>query len=161
MRTKTSGSATSHGGGRSAVAAGLDELAHLAIRHATTPRDISFTAASTLARLERDGTRRLTSLAVDEGVAQPSMTQLIQRLEQQGLAERSRDADDRRVVLVSITQVGRDLIENRRRSRAARMAQLLATLDPQEEAALSAAVLAAVPVMRKLAEQQADATSHT
>lgn len=135
---------------RAAVAAGLDELAHLAVRHAATPREISFTAASTLSRLEREGTRRLTSLAVDEGVAQPSMTQLIQRLEQQGLVERNRDADDRRVVRVTITQAGRDLLAARRRTRADEMAKLLSTLEPEEEVALSAAVLAALPVVRRL-----------
>jgi DNA-binding MarR family transcriptional regulator len=144
---------------RAAVAAGLDELAHLAVRHAATPREISFTAASTLSRLERDGTRRLTSLAVDEGVAQPSMTQLIQRLEQQGLVERNRDAEDRRVVRVAITQAGRELLAERRRARAADMARLIATLDPEEEAALSAAVLAALPVIRRLTGHQTDATA--
>jgi DNA-binding MarR family transcriptional regulator len=141
---------------RSAVAAGLDELAHLAVRNAVTPRDISFTTASTLSRLERLGPHRLTTLAVDEGVAQPSMTQLIQRLEQQGLFERNRDAADRRVVRVAITDAGRALLVRRRKSRANQMAELLAGLDPQEEAALSAAVLAAIPVMRRLAEQQTD-----
>jgi DNA-binding MarR family transcriptional regulator len=150
---------TRHAGARSAVAAGLDELAHLAVRHAATPRDISFTTASTLTRLEREGTRRLTSLAVDEGVAQPSMTQLIQRLEQQGLVERNRDSADRRVVWVAITEAGRELLAQRRRSRTAKMAELLAGLDPQEEADLSAAVLAALPVMRRLAERQAYPTS--
>lgn len=144
---------------RAAVAAGLDELAHLAVRHAATPREISFTAASTLSRLERDGARRLTSLAVDEGVAQPSMTQLIQRLEQQGLVERNRDAEDRRVVRVAITRAGRELLAERRRARAADMAGLIATLDPEEEAALSAAVLAALPVIRRLTGHQTDATA--
>lgn len=150
---------TAHATARSAVAAGLDELAHLAVRNAATPRDISFTTASTLSRLERQGAHRLTSLAVDEGVAQPSMTQLIQRLEQQGLVERNRDAADRRVVWVAITDAGRALLAKRRKSRADQMAELLAGLDPQEEAALSAAVLAAIPVMRRLAERQADTTT--
>jgi DNA-binding MarR family transcriptional regulator len=142
---------------RSAVAAGLDELTRLAIRRASTPRDISFTTASTLSRLEDDGPRRLTSLAVDEGVAQPSMTQLIQRLERQGLVERNRDAGDRRVVWVGITEDGRRLLAERRSSRAAELAELLATLPPDEEAALAAAVRAALPVIRKLAERRASA----
>lgn len=155
---KTNEPETPHAEARSAVAAGLDELALFAVRHATTPRDISLTTASTLARLERRGTRRLTSLAVDEGVAQPSMTQLIQRLEQQGLIERNRDADDRRVVWVAITEAGRALLAERRRSRAEKLAELLAELDPQEEAALSAAVLAALPIVHRLAERQAGTT---
>ena len=92
----------------------------------------------------------------DEGVAQPSMTQLVQRLERQGLVRRDRDPDDKRVVWVAITDAGRELLAARRRSRAAEMAELLATLPADDEAALAAAVLAALPVVRKLAERRAD-----
>lgn len=141
---------------RSTVAAGLDELTRFALRRTGTPRDISFTTASTLSRLEHDGRRRLTSLAADEGVAQPSMTQLVQRLERQGLVERNRDPGDRRLVLVGITDAGRRLLADRRRSRATELAELLATLPPEEEAALATAVRAALPVIRKLAERHAD-----
>ena len=139
---------------RSTVAAGLEELTRFAVRRSGTPRDISFTTASTLARLEHGGPRRLTSLAADEGVAQPSMTQLVQRLERQGFVERRRDPVDRRVVWVAVTEAGRRLLTDRRTSRAAETAGLLATLSPQEEEALTAAVLAALPVIRKLAERR-------
>src|SRR4051812_17257944 len=142
---------------RAAVAAGLDELARLAIRRPGAPRDISFTTAATLARLEDEGPRRLTSLAIDEGVAQPSMTQLIQRLERQGFVERKRDTDDRRVVWVGITEAGRRLLAQRRSARAAELAGLLATLPPDEQAALATAVQAALPVIRKLAERRTPA----
>jgi DNA-binding MarR family transcriptional regulator len=137
------------------VAAGLDELTRLGIRRTGAPRDISFTTAATLSRLQEDGPRRLTSLAVDEGVAQPSMTQLIQRLERQGLVERNRDPDDKRVVWVAITDEGRRLVARRRATREAELAELLATLPPDEEAVLAAAVRAALPVIRKLAERRA------
>jgi DNA-binding MarR family transcriptional regulator len=110
-------------------------------------RDISF--ASTLSRLEQRP-RRLTSLAADGGVAQPSMTQLVQRLERQGLAERDRDPDDGRVVWVGITEAGRALLADRRTRRAQELADLLATLPPEEEAAPAGAVLAALPVIRRL-----------
>lgn len=137
------------------MAAGLDELTRLARRRGGAPRDISFTTASTLARLELEGPRRLTSLATDEGVAQPSMTQLVQRLERQGLVERNRDPGDKRVVWVGITDAGRRLLADRRAQRARELADLLATLPAEEEAALTAAVLAALPVIRRLAESRA------
>jgi DNA-binding MarR family transcriptional regulator len=139
---------------RAAVAAGLDELARFTLRRAGAPRDISFTTASTLARLEQDGPRRLSSLAADEGVAQPSMTQLVQRLERQGLVERRRDAGDRRIVWVVITEAGRRLLADRRDSRAGELARLLATLPPEDEATLGAAVLAALPVIRRLTDPE-------
>lgn len=157
MSAETDRSDTSPSAARPSVAAGLDELTRFALRRNGAPRDISFTTASTLSRLEQDDPRRLTSLAVEEGVAQPSMTQLVQRLERQGFVERNRDPDDRRLVWVSITDAGRRLLADRRRARAAELAEVLATLPPEEEAALGAAVLAALPVIRKLIERRPDA----
>ena len=52
------------------------------------------TAASTLVTLERTGPRRLTDLAVNEEVTQPSMTALVTQLEELGLAERRRNPAD-------------------------------------------------------------------
>src|SRR5258705_11813900 len=61
------------------------------LRHGNPPNDISLTAASTLRRLEREGPWRLTELAAAEGVTQPAMTQLVQRLERDGLCGRAPD----------------------------------------------------------------------
>lgn len=43
-------------------------------------------------------------------LAPPSMTRLVDRLEERGLIARSRDAEDRRKVLVTLTAEGRQLI---------------------------------------------------
>ncbi|MET7762757.1 MarR family transcriptional regulator [Streptomyces sp. NPDC005336] len=141
---------------REEVAEALERLAFLAVRHLTN-RDISFTAASTLGRLNREGPARLTALAADEGVTQPSMTQLIQRLARQGLVTRVDDPDDGRVVLVAITDGGRELLAERRRDRTARLADLLATLDPEDEQALATAVRAAAPAFQRLVDNAAHA----
>src|SRR3954451_1993772 len=52
------------------------------------------------------GPRRITELAELERLAQPTLTQLVQRLEQQGCVNRERQTDDGRVVLVSLTEAG-------------------------------------------------------
>src|ERR1700710_2856450 len=52
------------------------------------------------------GPRRITELAEFERLAQPTMTQLVKRLEQDGLVTRQRQADDGRVVLVALTDAG-------------------------------------------------------
>ena len=57
----------------------LAALASLAVRR--TSRQLGLTATSTLATLERTGPRRLTDLAVNEGVAQPSMTAVVTQLQ--------------------------------------------------------------------------------
>lgn len=141
---------------REEVAAALEQLAILAVRHLTT-RDLSITAASTLARLNRGGPARLTALAKDEGISQPSMTQLVQRLERQGLTERVGDPDDGRVVLVTITDAGRQLLADRRQARAARLAELLAALPPEDEQALTAVAHTALPILRRLLDGLAQA----
>ena len=132
--------------GRDAVGEALYGLVTLAVRDG--PRDISLTAASTLATLDRTGARRLTDLAVNEGVSQPSMSVLVTGLEQAGLAERQRDPADRRVVLVALTAAGAAYIRARRRAGAQTFAELIDRLPAGQAAALAAAV----PAMNRLRE---------
>jgi DNA-binding MarR family transcriptional regulator len=119
-------------------------------RSLTAPDGLSLTAAATLAAIERFGPQRLTALAAREGVTQPAMTQLISRLEDAGLVRRESHPDDGRVVLVTITDEGRATLAQRRDTRAARLAVILARLSPEHLAALAAArpaldALASVP----------------
>jgi DNA-binding MarR family transcriptional regulator len=116
-------------------------------------RELSLTAASTLATLERTGPRRVTDLAVAEGVTQPSMTAVITQLQHLGLAERRRDPADGRVVLVAITTAGRRHLTATRRAGASVFTALIDKLPEQDAAALSAAVRA----LRRL-RQLADAS---
>src|SRR3954447_18584796 len=67
--------------------------------------DISRTEAGVLRTLV-GAPRRITELAELEGLAQPTMTLLVQRLEQRGWVRRERHADDGRVVVVSLTEAG-------------------------------------------------------
>ena len=111
-------------------------------------RELSLTAASTLATLERTGPRRLTDLAVNQGVTQPSMTALVSQLEERGLAERRRDPGDGRVVLVAISGGGGRYLSAMRRAGASVYTALIDKLDDREVAALSAAI----PALRHLLE---------
>ena len=54
-------------------------------------REMSRTAASVLATLRDAGPRRITELADAEGIAQPSVTTLVGRLERDGLVQRRPD----------------------------------------------------------------------
>jgi DNA-binding MarR family transcriptional regulator len=123
---------------RLATAAALDAFAAWAIR-STAGRDLSLTTAATLATLDRDGPQRLSDLAAREGVTQPSMTALVTRLERDGLAVRGDDPTDRRAVVVTLTDAGREVLISRRTRRASRLADLLDGLDPEDRAAVEAA----------------------
>lgn len=86
-----------------------------------------------------DGPRRITELAELERLAQPTMTLLVKRLEQQGLVSRERQPDDGRVVLVTLTAAGNGALEEyRAQASAALGVHLTAMPDDQVEALATA-----------------------
>jgi DNA-binding MarR family transcriptional regulator len=115
-------------------------------------RTLSLTASATLATLERTGPRRLTDLAVNEEVTQPSMTVLVNQLVDMGLAERRSDAADARVVLVAITRAGRGHLRSMRRAGAAALTALIDKLPDGEAEALHRALPAINHLLELLAE---------
>ena len=138
------------GDGREDIAEALEQASVLTTRHISDQAALSLTAALALGRLNEEGPIRLTTLAAAEGISQPSMTQLIQRLQRQGLATRIHDPEDGRVALVNITSAGRALLDDRRRDRRDRLGELLKDLSPEDEAALTLATHVALPIIRRL-----------
>lgn len=130
----------------------LDHAVDLTVRFLTDRADLSASAAYALNRLCREGPIRLTVLAAKEGVSQPSMTQLIQRLERQDLVTRLADPDDGRATLVGITAQGQRLLDDRRRLRRERLAALFARLTSEERNALLLSARVADPVVCRLVE---------
>jgi len=148
MESSASGSERTLAAG---IAAGLERLIGL-VRSLSPPDGLSLTAAATLATLERSGPRRLTALAVQEGVTQPAMTQLVARLQDSGLVRREADPADGRVVQVRLTDQGREMLARRRAVRAERLAGILARISPADQAALGAAL----PAIDALASARRD-----
>jgi DNA-binding MarR family transcriptional regulator len=120
------------------------------------PRDIALTSLATLSTLDRGGARRITELAVIEGVTQPSMTALVANLESRGLVARGGDPADKRVCLVSITDAGRQYMTQRRQAGIAAFAAVVGQLPPDEAAALAAAI-PALERLSSLGNAQRDA----
>ena len=108
----------------------------------------SFTTLSVLHTLSRTNPLRLTELTRTEQVTQPAITQLVTRLERDGLVERRPDPDDGRAVQVHITQAGLDIVRARHRDRTTRLAAIVEQLDPGQRAAIAAAL----PALLRLAE---------
>jgi DNA-binding MarR family transcriptional regulator len=131
------------------VAAALERLIGL-FRSLSPPDGLSLTAAATLATLDRSGPCRLTALAAHEGVTQPAMTQLVDRLQVMGPLDRVPDPADGRVVQVRLTGEGRALLARRRAVRAERAAGLLAQLSAGDQALLTAAL----PALEALANAE-------
>jgi DNA-binding MarR family transcriptional regulator len=93
--------------------------------------EISRTEVGVLATLS-DGPRRITQLAMTEALAQPTVTQLIDKLEGRELVSRSRSEEDGRVVLVEITAAGAEALEVVRRLIRANMREALVDLPDAE-----------------------------
>lgn len=80
---------------------------------------------------ERDGWR-MTDFADALRVDPSGATRAVDRLESLGLVERTRAADDKRVVVVRATNEGRRLMRAVNRSRASGMERLLESFEPAE-----------------------------
>jgi len=128
----------------------LDQAVDLTVRFLSDRADLSASAAFAMNRVCREGPIRLTTLAAKEGVSQPSMTQLIQRLERLDLVARLADPDDGRAALIGITQHGQALLDERKRMRRERLTALRETLTPEEESALLLSAHVALPILRRL-----------
>jgi DNA-binding MarR family transcriptional regulator len=98
----------------------------------------SLTEAMLLSGLT-DGPRRITELAELGGIAQPTTTLLVKRLEAQGLVRRERQTHDQRVVLVWLTDAGEAALEDLRALAAARLRRHLDAMPDTQLAALTAA----------------------
>jgi DNA-binding MarR family transcriptional regulator len=109
---------------------------------------LSDTQLAALAALERHGDMTPGELADHEKVQPPSMTRVIAALEERGLVMRGPHATDRRQVVLTVTQAGRDVVQQSRMLREAWLAQRLRELTPQERATLRAAA----PILEKLSQ---------
>ncbi|HEX4443145.1 MAG TPA: MarR family transcriptional regulator [Galbitalea sp.] len=112
------------------------------LRENREPAGLSASALSALSRLETSGALRVTELSAREGLTQPGMTTLINRLEDAGLAVREADPLDGRAVRVSITSAGRERVVDHRTTRAARIAVRISELPPAEQESLFSALAA-------------------
>jgi DNA-binding MarR family transcriptional regulator len=92
-----------------------------------------------LSSLDRLGPLTLGELSTVERVRPPTMTRIVAGLEELQLAQRERDAHDRRVARVRLTPAGQRFVQRSRTRKNAYLAARLRTLSPDELAALDRA----------------------
>ena len=93
-----------------------------------------------LALLEIEERVPMSRIAERLDVAFSNATGIIGRLAERGIVERTHDTVDRRVVFVSLTEQGRQLIREMEESRRDRMARLIESLDATQQERLAASV---------------------
>lgn len=74
-------------------------------------RDVSLPQLHILVTLHEQGSMAVSGMAQLFGTSLPSASSIVDRMEERGLVSRSRDAVDRRVVSVEITDRGRQVAE--------------------------------------------------
>ncbi len=130
------------------IAAVLESAAVLVVRHLIYGQ--SLTSALVLAQLDDGGPARISELAAANGVSQPSMTELVGRLQREDLVARFADPQDRRATMVDITTSGRTQRLQLQRSLHGRVNELLQALPAEDQATLSLAMRVASPLINLL-----------
>jgi DNA-binding MarR family transcriptional regulator len=131
----------------------LEQLASW-VQRVTSRGQFSRAALSTLAALDRFGPQRISDLIARERITQPGMTSLVTRLAEAGFVERHPDPTDGRAALVAVTATGHAYLESVHAERAALLAEHLARLPVEQQAAIHAAIdgvtaLASQPIVTK------------
>lgn len=125
-----------------AVAGRLHSAAIHLLRDVRTEDAKSGLSASRLSALSVivfGGPISISGLAEAEQVRPPTISRLVKELEWDGLVERQRAADDRRVVRIRATATGRRLLLEGQRRRVAKLARRVAALSPEERERLAEA----------------------
>ena len=91
---------------------------------------ISMAQLNIMYTLQRNGVMTMSHLADVLGVSLSNATGLVDRMEERGFIERSRVPEDRRVVLVQVTEAGTRMIQESDALSDELMRSVLARLDP-------------------------------
>ena len=103
---------------------------HGALERALKPHDLGVSEFEVLERLaadQPDNQRRMQELAEAVYLSQSALSRVVGRLEHDGLATRGMCAEDRRGIMVCITDAGRERYEAARPAHRAALAETLGT----------------------------------
>ena len=112
--------------------------------------DFTLSEIKALAAFRGDKNYTMGELSNNAQVAMPSMTEMIDKLEGHGMAERYRDANDRRVVKVRLTSKGKKLRKEFMQKRLKDMKELFGKLNKQELDELIASLRRARHILEKI-----------
>jgi DNA-binding MarR family transcriptional regulator len=119
------------------------------LRQVRAEGELTLPESAALTRLDRGGPSTASALARLEQISPQSMGATLGALEAHGLIERRPDPQDGRRVVLSITDAGRQVLQNKRNARTERLAKALAAgFTPSELGQLQAAA----PLLERLAQ---------
>jgi DNA-binding MarR family transcriptional regulator len=119
------------------------------LRQVQVTGELSLPERSAMARLDRCGPTTPSALARLEQITPQGMGATLAGLEARGLVERRPDPADGRRAVMSLTEAGRQALQDRRNARTEQIARALAAgFTPDELAVL----LTAAPLIERLAQ---------
>lgn len=110
------------------------------LRQETESLGVTSRQVTLLWLIRRNPGLSLRELAAEERISAPALSGHVDRLERAGLLERVRSADDRRRVGLELTPAGAKLLKRVRARRTTWLAKRLQSLEPDELAAVEAAL---------------------
>jgi DNA-binding MarR family transcriptional regulator len=124
-------------------------LLHRRLRQVRPEGELSLPETSALARLDRGGPATPGALAKLEQISPQSVGATLAGLEARGLVARRPDPGDGRRAVMSLTEAGRRVLQDKR---AARTQQLAQALSAGFSAAELGQLMAAAPLLERLAQ---------
>lgn len=104
----------------------------------------------TLMRLHHHGVCGVSDLGEYLGVTNAASSQMIHKLVEQGLLERSEDPGDRRNKLITLSPSGKKLVHDIIAARHSWLEDLASQLDPEEQQAIIFALISLTQAVRRL-----------
>jgi DNA-binding MarR family transcriptional regulator len=130
------------------IASALRAIVGALVRRARSTDDMPLAQAATLGFLDRDGPMTTSELAARQQVRHQSMARTVGQLVELGFAGQQPHPDDKRKVLVVLTEPGRRALHARRGHRTDWLADGISTqLSPAEQQQLAACL----PLLDRLA----------
>jgi DNA-binding MarR family transcriptional regulator len=120
------------------------------LRQVPVDGELTLAESSALARLERVGPATSSDLAREDRISPQSMGVTVATLLERGLIVRSKDPEDGRRIVLSITETGVRTMHDKRGARTERIAQALRAGFSEDELSQ---LLDAVGLLERLAEQ--------
>ncbi|GAA3579457.1 MarR family transcriptional regulator [Amycolatopsis ultiminotia] len=119
------------------------------LRHSPAAGELSLPERSALALLDRQGPATTAALARSEQITPQAVSTTIAGLERRGFVERTPDPDDGRQMIVSLTEAGRQVLQDKRDARIRQLTEsLTAGFTPAELATLQTAA----PLLERLGQ---------
>lgn len=95
---------------------------------------LSMTQLNTLMRLYHTGSCDISTVSDYLGITNAATSQMVQRLVEQGLLERTEDPHDRRVKQLALTTAGQSLVDQGIEARRRWLEELTTALTPEQQA---------------------------